>query len=107
LLGPIVVETLYGGEFAPTSSVAGLAAAAVGFALASLFLNQIYVARGETGRLAAIWLAALAAAAIALFAVSAHPIDRVATAFLVGEATATLLLVTISVLAHRQAPVDV
>ncbi len=103
-LGPVVVELLYGDEFVPTARVAALAAAAVGFALGSLFLNQIFVARGETGRLAAIWIAALGAAATALFVVEAEPIDRVATAFLTGEATATVLLVGMSVAAHRRAP---
>jgi O-antigen/teichoic acid export membrane protein len=101
LLGPRVVELLYGAEFAPASTVAGVAAAAVGLALASLFLNQIYVARGETGRLAVIWVTALIAAATALFIVSAEPMERVAVAFFVGEATALLLLTSVTVVAHR------
>ena len=101
LLGPRVVELLYGAEFAPASAVAGMAAAAVGLALASLFVNQIYVARGETGRLAAIWVTALMAAAAALFASSAAPMERVGLAFFVGEATALLLLVSVTVVAHR------
>jgi len=102
ILGPIVVEVLYGAEFAPPSVVSGLAAAAVGFALASLFLNQIFVARGETGRLAVIWLLALLAATVALFVSTAEPMIRVATAFLVGEAAALALLVGVSVFAHRR-----
>ena len=102
VLGPIVVEVLYGAEFAPPSVVSGLAAAAVGFALASLFLNQIFVARGETGRLAVIWLLALLAATVALFVSTAEPMIRVATAFLVGEAAALGLLVGVSVFAHRR-----
>jgi len=102
VLGPIVVEVLYGAEFAPPSVVSGLAAAAVGFALASLFLNQIFVARGETGRLAVIWLLALLAATVALFVSTAEPMIRVATAFLVGEAAALALLVGVSVFAHRR-----
>jgi O-antigen/teichoic acid export membrane protein len=101
VLGPRVVEFLYGDEFVPSAVVAGLAAAAVGFALASLFLNQIFVARGETGRLAGVWVGALVAAAGALVVFQTAPMTRVATAFLVGEATALLLLVTVSVIAHR------
>jgi len=101
VLGPRVVELLYGAEFSPPSRVSGLAAAAVGFALASLFLNQIYVARGETGRLAAIWLVALGAAVLTLIIASGEPMDRVAIAFFVGEATALLLLVGVTVSAHR------
>lgn len=101
LLGPFVVELLYGEEFAPSSLVAGLAAAAVGFALASLFLNQIFVARAETGRLAVIWVGALMAAAVALLVFRAAPMTRVAAAFFVGEGTALLFLVAVSVVAHR------
>jgi O-antigen/teichoic acid export membrane protein len=101
VLGPRVVELLYGAEFAPASRVAGLAAAAVGLALASLFQNQIYVARGETGRLAVIWVTALIAAAAALFLSSAEPMERVALGFFVGEAVALLLLTSVTVVAHR------
>lgn len=101
VLGPFVVELLYGEEFSPSSLVAGLAAGAVGFALASLFLNQIFVARGETGRLAVVWIAALIAAATALLVGGTAPMTRVATAFLVGEAAALVLLVAVSVVAHR------
>ena len=101
LLGPAVVEFLYGAEFAPAQRVAALAAAAVGFALASLFLNQIYVGRGETGRLAVIWVTALIAAGAALFISSAQPMERVAFAFFVGEATAIVLLVAVTVIPHR------
>ena len=106
-LGPRIVELLYGAEFAPLPRVAGLAAAAVGLALASLFLNQIYVARGETSRLAVIWWTALGVAALGLVLVSAESVDRVAVAFLVGEAVALLLLVTVSIATHyRQVAVD-
>jgi O-antigen/teichoic acid export membrane protein len=106
-LGPVVVETLYGAEFAPSAPVAGLAAAAVGFALASLFLNQIFVARGETGRLAGIWLLALVGFVVALMVSSGDPMGRVAVAFLVGEAAALALLVLVSVLArHRGSGAD-
>jgi O-antigen/teichoic acid export membrane protein len=101
VLGPFVVELLYGEEFAPSSLVAGLAAAAVGCALASLFLNQIFVARGETGRLAVVWIGALVAAAVSLGVLRATPMTRVATAFFVGEAAALLSLVAVSVIAHR------
>ena len=106
-LGPRIVELLYGVEFAPLPRVAGLAAAAVGLALASLFLNQIYVARGETGRLAVIWWTALGIAALILLLVSAEPVDGVAIAFLVGEAAALVLLVTVSIVTHhRQVAAD-
>ncbi len=101
-LGPAVVELLYGAEFVPPASVAGMAAAAVGFALASLFLNQIYVARGETGRLAVVWLLALGVFVVALLVTSGDPMVRVAVAFLAGEAAATLLLVGESLLGRHR-----
>ncbi len=100
-LGPVVVELLYGAEFAPTAQVAALAAAAVGFALASLFLNQVYVARGETGRQAVIWIVALVVAGYALFTFPGSPMERMAVAFIAGEASALLLLVATTVLGHR------
>ena len=100
ILGPAVVELLYGSEFAPSSPIAALAAAAVGFALASLFLNQIYVARGETGRLAAIWWTALAIASATLLMVDGEPVERVAVSFLIGEAIALVLLVWVAVASH-------
>jgi len=93
VLGRAVIEFLYGPGFVPSSEVAALAAAAVGFALASLFLNQIYVARGETGRLAAIWWGALLVGIFALLVFPGEPAERVAVSFLIGEATAMVLLV--------------
>jgi len=102
VLGPVVIEFLYGPGFVPSSQVAALAAAAVGFALASLFLNQIYVARGETGRLAAIWWGALLVGILALLVFPGEPSERVAVSFLIGEATAmVLLLVAGSILGDR------
>jgi hypothetical protein len=101
-LGPRVVELLYGADFVPSSLTAALAAAAVGFALASLFMGQIYIARGETGRLAAIWGLALVAATSFLLLSDGDPVLRVTVAFLVGEATALLVLTAVAVAVHRQ-----
>jgi len=102
LLGPRVIEVLYGGEFVPSQLVAGLAGAAVGLALASLFLNQIYVARGDTPRLAVIWITALLVSVLTLVLVSEEPVVRVAVAFVVGEAAAMVLLVAGSTLPRRR-----
>jgi len=100
VLGPWVIEVLYGSEFMPSSTLAALGAAGVGAALIALFLNQIYVARGETGRLAAIWIVAVIAAGITLAVFSSEPMIRVGTAFVVGEVTAMTLLTVVGVATH-------
>ncbi len=99
-LGPIVVEVLYGTEFRPSALLAALGAAGVGAALIALFLNQIYIARGETGRMAAVWGFALAVAAIVLAVSGAEPVIRVGLAFLAGEGSAMVLLATVATVAH-------
>lgn len=99
-LGPIVVEFLYGAEFRPTPQLAMLGAAGVGAALIALFLNQIYIARGETGRMAAVWGTSLAVAGIVLAVGGVEPVIRVGRAFLAGEATAMVLLAAVATFAH-------
>ncbi len=66
----------------------------------ALFLNQIYRARGETGRLAVIWMVALAVAGVCLIAYQPEPMIRVGTAFVVGEVTAMGLLALVGTAAH-------
>jgi O-antigen/teichoic acid export membrane protein len=100
LLGPLIIQVLYGSEFMPSRLLAGLGAAGVGAALIALFLNQIYVARGETGRLAVIWIVALAAAGVSLLVFPWEPMIRVGTAFAVGEVTALTLLTLVGVATH-------
>jgi O-antigen/teichoic acid export membrane protein len=100
ILGPTVVDFLYGGEFRPSSHLAALGAAGVGAALIALFLNQIYIARGETGRMAIVWVSSLVVAAMVLAVNTAEPVIRVGTAFLAGEATAMVLLAGVGTLAH-------
>lgn len=92
VLGAKVVGAIYGTDFSPQQLVAGLGAAAVGSALAGLFVGQILVGRGEGNAMAAIWVVALIAAGITVGVVRTDPLLRVATAFLVGELVATLLL---------------
>ena len=100
ILGPTVVDFLYGGEFRPSSHLAALGAAGVGAALIALFLNQIYIARGETGRMAIVWVSSLVVAATVLAVTTTEPLLRVGTAFLAGEATAMVLLAGVGTLAH-------
>jgi len=92
LLGPFVVTALYGEEFTPSPTLSMLAAAAVGAALVALFLNQIYVARGDTTRLALVWLAAAAVAAVVLLLWHGESTTRIGAAFLTGEVIAMTLL---------------
>lgn len=99
-IGPVIVDVLYGGEFRPSASLAALGAAGVGAALIALFLNQIYIARGETGRMAAVWGTALAIAGTVLALSGAEPVIRVGLAFLAGEGTAMVLLATVATVAH-------
>lgn len=100
ILGPTVVDFLYGGEFRPSSHLAALGAAGVGAALIALFLNQIYIARGETGRMALVWVSSLLVAGVVLGASSTEPVIRVGTAFLAGEATAMVLLSAVGTAVH-------
>lgn len=100
VLGPAVVDLLYGGEFRPSQHLAALGAAGVGAALLALFLNQIYIARGETGRMAMVWVASLFVAGVVLAVTTSEPVLRVGTAFLVGEATAMVLLAAVATFAH-------
>lgn len=93
-LGPTVVTVLYGEEFAPSPTLSMLAAAAVGAALVALILNQIYVARGDTTRLAVIWLAAAALAVLVLLLWQGESVTRIGLAFLAGEFVAMALLTT-------------
>ena len=96
LLGPWLIDLLFGDEFRPRAMVASLILAGVGAALASLALTQILVARGETGRLAVAWLVALAVAAGAIALASGTPDVRVAIGFLAGQAAALAGVATAS-----------
>jgi len=88
LLGPLVVGVLYGSEFTPDPWLAGFAAGGVIAGMAGLATTQILVARGDTGRMAAVWLGALAVAGITIAVTSADPSLRVAFAFCMGESVA-------------------
>jgi O-antigen/teichoic acid export membrane protein len=90
VVGPWTVALLFGEEFRPRSLVAALIVAGIGAAFSSLVLTQILVARGQTGRLAVAWLAALSGAAIAIAAATGTPDVRVAIGFLVGQGVALL-----------------
>jgi O-antigen/teichoic acid export membrane protein len=88
VFGPLAVRVLYGAEFTPSHWLAGLAAAGVIAGVAGLATTQILVGRGDTTRMAVVWVIALALAAGYIVAVDGDPTLRVAAAFCVGEAAA-------------------
>jgi len=90
LVGPAVVEWLYGADFRPEPWLTGLAAAAVTVGIFGLVTTQVLVGRGATGRMALVWLSALGAAALAVIVSRGEPSLRVAIGFLTGEAVAFL-----------------
>ncbi len=91
-VGPWIVELLYGAEFEPPHMVAALGGAGVGSGLGALFVGQIFIASGRTKDLAVGWTAALVLAVIAVFAVPADPMLRIAWGFAVGETAALIIL---------------
>ena len=92
LIGPWLIETLYGAEFRPDAELAALVGAGVGTGLDVLFVTHIYVGSALTATLAARWAVAVAAATVAVLFGTGSPALRVAIGFLVGETTALLLL---------------
>jgi hypothetical protein len=58
--------------------------------MAGLAPTQVLVARGATGRMAVVWLGALAVAAATVVVASAEPGIRVAAAFCAGEGVALI-----------------
>ncbi len=87
-LGPPVIGFLFGTEFRPAAAFTGLVGSGVIVAAGSLAVGQIFVARGDTHRLADAWLVAVAAGAISLLLPLEDPALRVAVAFLAGEVVA-------------------
>ena len=99
-LGPPVIGFLFGNEFRPGATFTGLVGAGVIVAAGSLAVGQIFVARGDTHRLADAWLIAVAAGAVSLALPIQDPATRVAVAFLTGEVVALASLM----LAAEKAP---
>ncbi len=92
VVGPQVVELLFGDEFAPTRLVAGLAAGGVVAASAAQVASQTLVAEGRTSRLSIAWSGGLLAGVAALAVLGGEPDVRVAVAFAVGEGVALTLM---------------
>lgn len=91
-LGPPIVGALFGQGFRPEPVFAMLASAGVTLAGSSLFLGQILVARGDTGKLAVAWVSGLVIAGAGLLLTRGDVDVRIGAAFLVGEVAAILAL---------------
>lgn len=92
VVGPLVIELIYGAGFRPDAAVAALGGAGVGAGLSALFVHQIFVARGTTRALAAGWAIALVVAAVTVALWPGAPLIRVAAGFAFGEVAALLIL---------------
>lgn len=92
LVGPWVVEFLYGASFAPSTIVATLAAAGVMAAAAAQIASQVLVAAGKTKLLGFAWFGGLAAAVVVTLLVGGAPDTRVAIGFVTGEVAALGLM---------------
>lgn len=91
MLGPIV-STIYGEAFVPPQLAATLGGAGVGLGLGALFATQVFSAAARGPLLAAGWSLALIASLVVIVVSTLDPINRVALAFVVGEATGLLTL---------------
>ena len=88
IVGPAIVELLFGFEFRPMATVAALAAAGVIAGSVTQLMGQALVATGSTGQLASAWVGGLLAGLVTMLAVSGTPDFRVAIGFVVGELVA-------------------
>ena len=92
VVGPEVVGFLFGPEFEPDRLVAAMAAAGVMAASTAQVAGQVLVAAGGTGKLATAWMSGLGVAIVVL-ALAPLAVDRtVALGFLLGEATAAVVV---------------
>lgn len=96
LVGADVVRLLFGEAFAPSSTVAMLAAGGVMAAAAAQIAGQVLVAEARTRRLALAWTGGLMAAVVALLVIGGDADVRVAASFAIGEAVALLLMAVLS-----------
>ena len=95
-VGVEVVSLLFGEEFAPTQTVAMLAAAGVMAAASAQIASQVLVAEGRTRRLSLAWFGGLAVAVISLLILSGDPDTRVAVSFAIGEFVALGLMAVVA-----------
>ena len=97
LVGAEVVSLLFGDEFAPSQTVAMLAAAGVMAAGAAQIASQVLVAEAKTSRLSLAWLGGLLTGLVALLILGGEPDTRVAVSFAVGEFVALGLMAALAI----------
>jgi lipopolysaccharide/colanic/teichoic acid biosynthesis glycosyltransferase len=102
LLGPWVIEVAFGAGFVSSRLDAAVISVGVIFAGVGLFVGQILVARGDSGRLGLAWLGGLGAGIAAIAVTPAGPVTRVTIGFAAGALVAMLALVTGAVKAGVQ-----
>jgi O-antigen/teichoic acid export membrane protein len=100
-VGPDLVAFLLGEVFRPTATLAAYAGAGVAIATIALFAQQILIAMRATGKLALSWALGLAAASLTVMVAGGGPSARVGAGFLVGEALALALIVTMILRSSR------
>lgn len=88
LVGPAVVELLFGVEFRPASVVAALVAAGVIAASLTQILSQALVAAGSIGQIASSWVGGLICGIGAMILSRGETDFRVAFGFVIGELVA-------------------
>lgn len=91
-IGPWLIGSVFGAEFRPDPWFVALVAGGVVLAAGALAVGQVFVARGDTGRLADAWLGGTVVAGAVLLLPLRDPAISVAVAFLAGETAAVLLL---------------
>lgn len=91
LLRPII-SAVYGAEFMPPTLAAVFGGAGVGLGLGALFATQLYSATAKGAPMAGAWLFGLACSLGVLVVSTLAPVERVALAFVVGEAAGLLAL---------------
>ena len=103
-IGPRLIELLFGATFRPSPLVAGLAMAACALAAASVFLDQVLIALGATGKLAGAWTVALTVGGLSLWLIDRPADVRVSAAVLAGEFAALLAVMVAAELARPESP---
>jgi O-antigen/teichoic acid export membrane protein len=97
LVGPEVVSSLFKPEFAPSATVAALAAAGVVAAATAQIAGQVLVAEARTSRMAIAWVGGLLTALVVLLVLGGQPDVRVALAFAIGEGVALILMAVLAI----------
>ncbi len=101
VIGPDVVQWLFGADFEPSGVLAAAVAAGMVAASAAQITGQVLVAEGATGRLANAWAIGLLLALLAVLGIDGAPDTTVGVAFLIGEVGALCMVGYSVIRAHR------